>query len=58
MNVEFSGVSEKIHGVIASNSLCYQCLFGRGGDMTVHEERFREFLGHLMLMKTTSSTHP
>lgn len=31
MYAEFGGVSEEIHGVIASNFLCYQCLFG-GGD--------------------------
>lgn len=29
MRAEFSGVPEKIHGVIASDSLCYQCL-GKG----------------------------
>lgn len=35
MYAEFSGVSEEIHSVVASNFLCYQCLFGGGGDMTV-----------------------
>lgn len=33
MSAELSGVSEKIHGVIVSNLLCYQCLGGGRGDM-------------------------
>lgn len=33
MCAEFSGMPEKIHGVIASHSLCYQRLVGGKGDI-------------------------
>lgn len=35
MCAEFSGVPEKIHGVIASHSLCYQCLVGGQRDIII-----------------------
>lgn len=35
MCVEFSGVSEKIHGVIASHSLRYQRLVGKQRDKAI-----------------------
>lgn len=33
MCAELSGVSEKVHGVIVPNLLCYQCLGGGRADM-------------------------
>lgn len=32
MSAEFGGVPEKIHGFVASHSLCYQCLAGGQGE--------------------------
>lgn len=35
MCAEFSGVPEKIHGVVASHAFCYQCLVARQKDENI-----------------------
>lgn len=46
MSAEFSGVPEKVHGVIASHSLCYQCLEGKPMNKnfiyTIKEKEFKK----------------
>ncbi len=52
MCAEFSGVSEEIHGVIASHSLRYHCLVGRKRDKIIMK------VGKDKEVKERNSTNP